>query len=97
MTAVRFSGKLSDHVVSAVVKKIIDEGWEAGKKLLASTHAGQPVSVIPQRINLNDYYYTFEYGYFSCYFVDPSVQRVVRYRWVCYQYPQRVICRWETY
>ena len=95
--AVRFSGTLSEHVVSAVVKKIVDEGWDAAKQLLTGNQGGQAVPSIPQQMSPSDFYYTFEYGFFSCYFFDPSTSRNVRYRWVCYQQPHGVVCRWEPY
>lgn len=95
--AVRFSGRLTDEVIRALANKIVDEGWSAAKSYLVGSYGGQNEDQLPAILHPGNYYYTYEYGYLCCYYVDMSRNQVVRCRWVCYQQHQGLVCRWELY
>lgn len=98
--ALRFSGRLPDHLVAAVVGIAAQEGWERAKEWLKTQGVRvESVAAVPPQLPPSHpyHYFNYEHGYYTWHFVDPRTNMRVRMRCVPYQTPHGPMIRWEVF
>lgn len=97
--ALRFSGRISDHLVGALLGVVMQEGWDRAKDWLrAQGVLAERVTAVPNHLPPNHpyHYYNYEGGFYCWHFVDPHTNIHVRLRCVWYPTSSGPMLRWEV-